>query len=158
LGQFVRDVPLIEAYREAAELLERSTSQFFDFRLDNSDYYNGEYLSQGAVNHSGRSCMMSLERLIDAGLFQLYPEFDDADSQKKWTERLRELRHIWSAEQKTTDREIELALQVACNGFAQLGRAEIASILLAFKHRKYSSLVAQGECLSLSAIIVTICV
>lgn len=97
--------------------------------------------------------MISLERLIDAGLFQLYPELKDADGRKRWTERVRKLRQIWSAEQKTTDREIELALQVACNCFAQLGRADIASILLAFKHRKYSSLIAKGECISLSTII-----
>ena len=153
LGQFVRDVSLIEAYREAAEQLEGSTSQFFDFCLNTSDYYNGEYLSQGAVNHSGRSCMMSLERLIDAGLFQLYPEFEDADGRKKWTERVRELRQIWSVEQRTTNREIQLALQVARDSFAQLERVDIASILLGFKHRKYSSLITPGECLFQSTVI-----
>jgi hypothetical protein len=152
-GQFVRDISLIEAYREAADQLKGSTSRFFDFRLNTSDYYNGEHLSQGAVKYSVRSCMMSLERLIDAGLFQLYPEFEDADGRKKWTERVRELRQIWSAEQETPDREIQLALQIARDCFAQLGRVDIASILLGSKHRKYSSLIAPGECLFRSTII-----
>lgn len=143
----MRDVSFIEAYREAAEQLEGSASQFFDFRLNTSDYYNGEYLSQGAVNHSGRSCMMSLERLIDAGLFQLYPKFENAEGNRRWAKRARELRQIWSAEQETPDREIRLALQIARDCFAQPGRVNIASILLCFKHRKYSSLIAPGECL-----------
>jgi hypothetical protein len=147
LGQFVRDVSLLEAYREAAKQLKGSTSEFLDFRLDTSDYYNGKYLSQGAVNHSGRSCMTSLERLIDAGLFQLYPEFEDAEGRKRWTKRVRELRQIWSAEQETTDQEIQLALQIARDCFAEFGRVDIASILLSFKHRKYSSLITPGECL-----------
>jgi hypothetical protein len=45
LGQFVRDVSLLEAYREAAKQLKGSTLQFFDFRLNTSDYFYGEYLS-----------------------------------------------------------------------------------------------------------------
>jgi hypothetical protein len=51
LGQFVRDISLIEAYREAAAQLTGSTSRFFDFRLNTSDYYDGENLFQGAVKH-----------------------------------------------------------------------------------------------------------
>jgi hypothetical protein len=91
--------------------------------------------------------MMSLERLIDAGLFLLYPGFEDAKGHKRWAKRVRQLRQIWSAEQKTTDRDIQLALQIARDCFAQFGRADIASILLSFKHRKSSSLIAPGECL-----------
>jgi hypothetical protein len=90
---------------------------------------------------------MSLERLIDAGLFQLYPEYEDAEGHKRWAKRVRELRQIWSAEQKTTDQDIQLALQIARDCFAQFGRVDIASILLSFKHRKYSSLITPGECL-----------
>jgi hypothetical protein len=36
--------------------------------------------------------MISLERLIDCGLFQLYLGFEDADGRKKWAESVRELR------------------------------------------------------------------
>jgi hypothetical protein len=100
--QSLRDVSLIEAYREAAEQMEGSTSRFFEFCLNTSDYYNGDTLSRGAVNHSSRSCMMSLERLIQAGFFQLYPEFEDAEGRKKWAKRVRELRQIWSTEQETS--------------------------------------------------------
>jgi hypothetical protein len=152
-GQFVRDISLLKAYREAAEQLGGSSLEFFYFLLHTSDYYNGEYLSQGTVNHSDRSCMMSLERLIQAGLFQMYPEFEDAKGRNKWAVRVRELRHLWSTEQETTEREIQLALKVARDCFPQFERLDVASILLSFKHRKYSSLIAPGEWLVLRTII-----
>jgi hypothetical protein len=79
----VRDVLLLKAYRDAAKQLKGSTSQFLNFRLNTSDYYNSKYLSQGAVNHSGRSCIMSLERLINARLFLLYLEFKGAEGHKR---------------------------------------------------------------------------
>ena len=32
---------------------------------------NGEYLSQGEVHHTGRSCVFSLDQLVQAGLHDL---------------------------------------------------------------------------------------
>jgi hypothetical protein len=89
-GQFMRDVPLLEAYRSTAQRLDSEIPRFFDFRLGSEDYYNGEYLSQGAVNISKRSCVVSLQQLIDAGLYRLYPEFEDADGKTKWAKRVRD--------------------------------------------------------------------
>lgn len=118
---------------------------FFDFRLENENFYNGEYLSQGAVNHKDRSCIVSLEHLIEAGLFQLYSEFEDATGSEKWAKRVLELRQTWSAEQGTTDREIQLALGVGRNCFTQFESSDIASILLTFKNRKCSRLKPKSE-------------
>lgn len=91
-GQFMRDTTLLEAYRAAAEEAGGSVSQFFQFRLNRNQYYNGEYLSQGKLDHAGRSCMISLEQLIRAGLYQLYPEFNDEAGRNEWTNRVRDLR------------------------------------------------------------------
>ncbi|KAH7077557.1 hypothetical protein BKA63DRAFT_380342, partial [Paraphoma chrysanthemicola] len=134
LGHFMRDTALLHAYREEAKQLGQSTLNFSEFRLNASDYYNGEYLSQGALNHSGRSCMMSLEQLFQAGLYRLSPEFGDAEGGKKWAKRVRELRHPWSPERNATEEEIELALQVAHSCFAQLEPIDIDSILLSLKN------------------------
>lgn len=112
--------------------------RFFDFRLEREEFYNGEYLSQGAVNHTDRSCVVSLEHLIQAGLFQLYPEFEDARGSEEWTKRVMELRQNWLAEQGTTDREIQLALRVGRNCFTRFEPSDIASVLLTFKNRKYT--------------------
>jgi hypothetical protein len=144
-GQFAQDIWLLKAYHATATRLGNPMRRFFDFRLENEEFYNGEYLSQGALNHTDRSCLVSLEQLIQAGLFQLYPEFEDAKGSEKWTKRVLELRQNWSAEQGTTDREIQLALGVGRNCFTQFEPIDIASILLTFKHRKCSRLKPTSE-------------
>jgi hypothetical protein len=82
--------------------------------------------------------MVSLERLMQAGLSELYPEFEDPGGRKQWTNRVRDLRQMWSAEQGTTDREIDLALAIANTCFSQFNEIDIASALLTFKNRKLS--------------------
>ena len=140
-GQFAQDIWLLKAYHATAKRLgKKPIPSFFDFRLEKEDFYNGEYLSQGAVNHTDRSCVVSLEHLTQAGLFQLYPEFEDARGSEKWTLRVLGLRQNWSVEQGTTDREIQLALRVGRNCFTQFELSDIASILLTFKNRKCSRL------------------
>ncbi|KAK5444219.1 hypothetical protein LTS15_010572 [Exophiala xenobiotica] len=139
-GQFVQDLCLLEAYRVAAQDADKDTREFFRFRLETDDFYNGEYLSQGQVNHAGRSCVATLEHLLNSGLRQLYPEFEDPRGAEKWTKRVLELRRNWSSEQFTTDQEIELALEVARRCFEKYNSSEIALILLGFKNRKHSRL------------------
>ncbi|PSN60056.1 hypothetical protein BS50DRAFT_604914 [Corynespora cassiicola Philippines] len=128
-GQFMQDLYLLKTYHATAKELGGSTESFFKFRFNREDYYNGEYLSQGAVNHAGRSCV---------GLSQLYPEFEDAKGNEKWAKRALELRNKWSAEQETADEEIRLALQVGRNCFTRFKPSDIATILLSFKNRKYT--------------------
>ena len=143
-GQFARDTWLFKACKSTTRQ-EDPAQQFFKFRLEDERFYNGEYLSQGVVNHTNRSCVVSLEHVVEAGLFQLYPEFDDAKGSEKWAYRVLELRQNWSAEQRTTDREIQLALQVGRNCFSQFPPFDIASIFLTFKNRKHSRRIPISE-------------
>jgi hypothetical protein len=143
-GQFARDTWLFKAYKSTAKQ-DNPAQKFFQFRLEDERFYNGEYLSQGAVNHTNRSCVVSLEHLIQAGLFQLYPEFEDAKGSEQWAYRVLELRQHWSAEQGMTDWEIQLALRVGRNCFSQFAPFDIASILLTFKNRRYSRLTPISE-------------
>lgn len=143
-GQFARDTWLLKAYKSTARR-EDPAQSFFKFRLEDERFYNGEYLSQGAVNHANRSCVVSLEHLIQAGLFELYPEFEDAKGREKWTYRVLELRQSWSAELRTTEQEIKLALQVGRNCFSQFAPFDVASILLTFKNRRHSRLSPISE-------------
>ena len=136
LGQFMRDISLLETYRATAEKTGGSMLDFFRFRLDRNEYYNGEYLSQGRLDHAGRSCMMSLEQLIQAGLYELYPEFNNAAGREEWANRVRDLRRDWVAEQRTTDHEIELAVKVGRDCFGQFELCDIASMILTLKNRR----------------------
>lgn len=143
-GQFARDTWLFKAYKSTARR-EDPAQNFFRFRLKDERFYNGEYLSQGAVNHTNRSCVVSLEQLMQAGLFELYPEFEDANGSEKWTSRVLELRRNWSAELRTTEQEIQLALEVGRSCFSQFAPFDVASILLTFKNRRHSRLLPISE-------------
>jgi hypothetical protein len=145
-GQFMRDLALIKTYYSTAEELEDERARkFFDLRLRDERYYNGEYLSQGAVSIAGRSTVVSLQDLIQAGLFESYPEFEDPSGRDKWAKQVRDLRQDWALERRTTDREIDLALQIERLCFPQFHALSIAAALLMFKNRKLSS-----KCASLS--------
>jgi hypothetical protein len=134
-GQFARDLWLFEAI-ESKTLPQGPARDFFRFRQDRSDYYNGEYLSQGTVNIANRSCIMSLQNLRDAGLSELYPEFDDPEGRTRWAKRALELRKTWSTKQGTSERDVELALQIARKCFKSFAPVDIAAVLLTFKNRK----------------------
>ncbi|TID21525.1 hypothetical protein E6O75_ATG04920 [Venturia nashicola] len=138
-GQYARDICLLKTYQaNAKQLQDKAAGEFFTFRLTDEDYYNGEFLSQGKVSLVDRACVVSLEDLIQAGLFELYPEFDDVEGGKKWAKRALELRRSWSAERTTSDHEIKLALGIGSKCFSRFGPLHVAHILLAFKSRKYT--------------------
>jgi hypothetical protein len=134
-GQFARDLWLFEAI-ESTTLPQGQAREFFEFRQDRPDFYNGEYLSQGTVNIANRSCITSLQNLKDAGLSELYPEFDDPEGSTEWAKRVRGLREAWSTEQGTNERDVELALQIARKCFIPFAPVDIAAVLLTFKPRK----------------------
>ncbi|EUC40319.1 hypothetical protein COCMIDRAFT_41342 [Bipolaris oryzae ATCC 44560] len=139
-GQFVRDIELLNKYYPNAEYLGGKIRGLFDLRLNRQEYYNGEYFSQGVVNHSGRSCVVSLEQLEVAGIFKLYPELKDPrDSGGRIlnANRVCDLREKWSLQRTTTNEEISCAFRIA-QCFDGFDKRKIACILLAFKCRGLS--------------------
>ncbi|KAJ4251082.1 hypothetical protein NW762_011733 [Fusarium torreyae] len=139
-GQFAKDKWLLHAYGNTK--LDDQQKKFRELRLDMPQWDNGEYLSQGTLNHSGRSCVLSLRGLIGAGLCTLYPEFDfnhpDADVQARtqWPKRVLQLRQRWAYENSTTSEEVECAFKIANNCFGLFADSDIALLLLGFKNRK----------------------
>lgn len=133
-GQFARDMSLLRFYRQTSALDEKQQS-FFDFRLKNAGYDNGEYLSQGAVYHAGKSCVFSLGQLVSAGLHDLYPEFAEPDAKRLWTKRVQNLRSVWSAEYNTTRADVETALRMARACFSRFHAPDVALLLLSLRNR-----------------------
>jgi hypothetical protein len=141
-GQFVQDLSLIRAYQQEIENFGRKTKDFFHLRREDTRYHNGEYFSQGTVNHAGRSSTVSLKSLENLGLFKLYPEFNVAMRGKDgWTNRVRDLRQAWSKEQNTTVGEIQFASRVAMC-FNDFKKADMMLILLSFKARKIAGKIS----------------
>ncbi|KAJ3548779.1 hypothetical protein NM208_g839 [Fusarium decemcellulare] len=146
-GQFVRDMALLKAYQDT--VLNEGQKSFLRFRLGRADYDNGEYLSQGLVNHGGRSSTFSLQDLVDAGLYELYPELEDAESRQYWTNRVKSLRRSWDTEQETTTQEIRQAFGIAERCVQSSDVPDIALLLLSFKNRKHQS-TGRTKCLSMT--------
>ncbi|CAG7564271.1 unnamed protein product [Fusarium equiseti] len=140
-GQFVRDKFLLEHYRHS-DLNGREKS-FTEFRLTNHYYDNGEWLSQGTLNVQGRSCTLSLRGLKNAGLWDLYPEFDinsvarDAPVRWQWYDFVRyKLRPVWKVRCTTTKNEIRVARDIASRCFGPFDETDMAMLILAFRGRE----------------------
>lgn len=133
--QFARDMWLLNIYQEME--LREDQKRFFQFRLMDERYDNGEYLSQGLVSHDGRSCTFSLQDLGDAGLYNLYPHLKDPHGMKDWAKRVLDLRTAWGIPQATSREEISHAFRIAKSCFGRFDRADMAILLLAFQDRTY---------------------
>ncbi|PYH65527.1 uncharacterized protein BO88DRAFT_471416 [Aspergillus vadensis CBS 113365] len=143
-GQFARDKSLLRAYRDAPEI-DQSMQSFFAFRLGYPYYDNGEYLSQGVLHHAGRSSVVSLKQLIQAGLYDIYPEFKDASARKLWAKRAGFLRSAWSDERTTTQLDIQYAVNVARECFNGFDALDIALVLLTLKKRRLLPIATMGQ-------------
>jgi hypothetical protein len=143
----MRDITLLNTYNAAVKKVGDPMQQFFRFRLDTEDYYNGEYLSQGRFSHAGGSCMMSLQQLVDAGLYELYPEFEDNKGKKRWAKQALSLRQKWKSVQGTNNREVELALEINRKCFGGFDPCDIGALILAFRYRRISVGKDKGESL-----------
>ncbi|KAM0083887.1 hypothetical protein ACKRZS_003882 [Fusarium odoratissimum] len=107
-----------------------------------SEYDNGEYLSQGVLHIEKRSCTLSLRRLKNAGLWDLYPEFNvndvenDADVRVQWTKYVKLLRCLWHSTHTTTKANVQCALDIARKCFPGFDQDDMALLLLSFCERK----------------------
>lgn len=135
-GQFVQDLRLIQAYKHDAS---DKAKQFFKLRTDRLEYYNGEFLSQGSLRHSGRGCVVSLEALINSGLYGLYPEFTDPEGFYKWTKRVMTLRQQWGFEKPLRREDLDKAARIAKDSFGDFGGIEMVLMLVCFKARTLTS-------------------
>ncbi|CCT70510.1 uncharacterized protein FFUJ_06489 [Fusarium fujikuroi IMI 58289] len=139
-GQFARDKWLLNWFSNAT-LLEEENS-FRNFRLNRTDYDNGEYLSQGKLHIDGRSCTFSLRELKDSGLWDLYPEFNihdvnrDPEVRTTWTNYVKKLRWSWQFTKKTTKAEVQCALGIAQKCFPGFDHDDMALLILSFRERK----------------------
>ena len=61
--------------------------------------YFGEYLAQGNMDVRGRCVVINMQRLIDAGLFELKPELGDKSRWIQWANRVICLRDPFEASQ-----------------------------------------------------------
>lgn len=110
-----------------------------------TSYGNGESLSQGTLYHKHHSGVVSLEALTKDGLFQLYPELNDAHGREKWTNQVRELRSLYATPRATTSQDVRKALRMARPCFRRSQSFDIALLLLKFKNRIARTTSTKGQ-------------
>lgn len=140
-GQFARDKWLLEHCRDNENESPKIQNEI---RLREMGYDNGEYLSQGALTHEGRSNVVTLHHLIQSGLHDLYPEFNDSQKMKRWTNRVRDLRGDWAELRSTSHEEVRIALQISTACFQDLRPCELAICLLTLKNREPGEMLSAG--------------
>jgi hypothetical protein len=84
-GVFLRDMDLICAYRSFdADLEDFEGLRSKKHNTHSGSYYFGEYLSQGALKIEDRCQIVSAQAIIDKGLYDLQPKFEEF---AKWERR-----------------------------------------------------------------------
>ncbi|KAF2160608.1 hypothetical protein M409DRAFT_28995 [Zasmidium cellare ATCC 36951] len=133
MGQFFRDLWVFKRLK-CAQSDHPRLRQLVEWRVSNV-WDSGGWFSQGTLNHQGRSCTTSLQQLIDAGLYYLYPEFEESDGATLWTKRTDELRGAWSFPHPTYHEEVDFAFDIASACFGEFSYTDLALLLLCFKNR-----------------------
>jgi len=91
-GTFQQDLALISAYRDSAD----EALEGIDRLRTGSEYYFGEYLSQGVLDIEGKCRVVSGDRVINESLFLFRPEFKKMMRKKGdtvgWAREVDELR------------------------------------------------------------------
>lgn len=147
-GTFVRDLEAIGAFQEYSPDLQSR------HRLRTSlGYYFGEYLTQGRTGVEGKCKQISIQRMIDLGLFELCPNLGERRYWEQWANRvilirrsqLQELYREEYRDEPSKESEVRLAITIAQGCFGDHWTFPIAAMLLSFRHRpKDDSTIVQG--------------
>ncbi|KDN62825.1 hypothetical protein CSUB01_10392 [Colletotrichum sublineola] len=87
-NMFARDLQVLAAFRGNSQQLQT----LYEWR-NSGLFYPGEYFSQGRlVIDPERSCQVSMQELMDCGLFNVCPGLSDETHWSRWAKRVNELR------------------------------------------------------------------
>ena len=140
IGTFIKDMEIMEVFAQYTDFNQtKDLDDFFQFRKSDRGYYFGEYLTQGRINIRRRCIVTNMQRLIDAGLFELRPELKDNSRWGEWANRVVDLRKLFKASQDTptaTHTEVRKAITVAGACFGNGWDIPVAIMLLALKRRQ----------------------
>ncbi|KAL4734946.1 hypothetical protein BDV11DRAFT_197127 [Aspergillus similis] len=140
-GTFIQDMEIMRAFQGADHRLQK----FVEFR--ESEYYFGEYLTQGRLAIQNRCACTSVQKMIDLGLFGLQPALADKTQWQWWPKRVLFFREQFESGQcvPTTDGDVETAVEMARQCFGGHWTVPGAIMLLALRPRKRDdAVILQG--------------
>ncbi|KAL4974655.1 hypothetical protein BDW66DRAFT_139318 [Aspergillus desertorum] len=140
-GTFIQDMEIMRAFQAADYRLQK----FVEFR--ESEYYFGEYLTQGRLAIQNRCVCTSIQRMVDLGLFDLQPALADKTQWQWWPKRVLVFREQFETERcvLTSDADVETAVGMARQCFGGDWVVPGAIMLLALQPRKRDdAVIIQG--------------
>ncbi|KAL4995350.1 hypothetical protein BDV10DRAFT_174954 [Aspergillus recurvatus] len=140
-GTFIQDMEILRAFQGA----DRRLQKFVQFR--ESEYYFGEYLTQGRLAIQNRCVCTSVQQMIDLGLFDLQPALADKTQWQWWPKRVLAFREQFETGRcvPTTDADVETAVEMARQCFGEHWVVPGAIMLLALQPRKRDdAVILQG--------------
>lgn len=131
-GTFMQDMEIMRSFADS----DRRLQKFVEFR--ESEYYFGEYITQGRLEIQDRCVCTSVQKMIDLGLFQLQPLLADRTQWQWWPKRVLAFREQFTSERvvPTPDSDVEIAVNIARQCFGGQWAVPVAIMLLALLPRK----------------------
>jgi hypothetical protein len=136
-GSFLQDLPLIEEFHNKVHPPSQSYTLRDLKRLrERTEFYFGEYLSQGRLDILGRSSHATLGKMIELGLPDVCPGLSDLNF--KWAKRVTEYRRNYLESSKTyatSALQIRKAMTIAQACFDDEFSLPITAMLLGMQAR-----------------------
>lgn len=101
--------------------------------------YFGEYITRGQLGIEGRCTRVSLQRLIDSGLFELHPGLGDEDGWSSLENRVLVLRQNLTSSVPATPSEVRKAIAIAQCCFGDRWVVPLSVMLLAILPRSHDN-------------------
>jgi hypothetical protein len=102
-GTFIQDMEVMKHFEHADTRLQK----FVKYR--ETEYYFGEYLTQGPLNIHGRCVFASVQQMIDLGLFTLQPGLSEKAQWRCWPKRVLDYRKLFSDRKQVATKKGDVA-------------------------------------------------
>ncbi|KAL4900132.1 hypothetical protein BDW74DRAFT_104352 [Aspergillus multicolor] len=140
-GTFIQDMEIMRAFQGS----DRRLQKFVEFR--ETEYYFGEYLTQGRLAIQNRCVCTSVQSMIELGLFNLQPALSDETQWQWWPKRVLVFREQFENNIRvpTTEHDVQVAVDIARQCFGGQWVVPGALMLLALQPRKRDdAVILQG--------------
>ncbi|PWY87813.1 hypothetical protein BO94DRAFT_55236 [Aspergillus sclerotioniger CBS 115572] len=134
-GTFIKDLDIINFFKTPTNDLASFSGLRYGRPGNKPRHYFGEYLTQDELNIQGKCATVSMQQMIDLGLFELYPRLGNEDEWNSLANRVLKLRKSFTYSPSTTPAEVQKAIEIAQGSFTGRWVVPFAAMLLALKPR-----------------------
>ena len=146
-GTFVKDMEIVKVFAKFSENSQRDNLDNL-FQMRKKEYFFGEYLSQGDLNVAERCAETTIRKVIDLGLFLLYPELGVESQWGQWAKAVVNLRQPFKDLENLSlapHTAIRKAISIAETCFEGHWALPMAAMLLALRPRQeHDAVITHG--------------